>query len=162
MIGDGRGLPLRTVLVVALVTAVLAYLFLSWWTGAFGAAPTPSPVVAAMLAVLGIAEFVVARRIRRGVEGADDSRLDPLWAHRMLLMGQAAALTGAVVGGWYLGLLGVLIPDVDAASVRTAAWYTGAMCLGSALLTAGGLRIQSVSRLDPPPPTPDAELTTDV
>lgn len=150
MIGDGRGLRGRTVAIVAAITAVLAYLALNWWAGAFGALPAPSPVVAALLAALGLAEFAVARRIRRGVTGRDEKPLDPLWAHRMLLVAQAGALTGAVVLGWYAGQLGVLAADLDAASVRAAALLCLAMCGGAGVLIAGGMRVQSAARIDGP------------
>lgn len=150
MIGDGRGLRGHTVAIVAAVTAVLAYLALNWWAGVFGALPVPSPLVAALLVLLGLTEFAVARRIRRGVTGRDEKPLDPLWAHRMLLVAQAGALTGAVALGWYAGQLGVLATDLDATSVRTAALLCLAMCAGSGVLIAGGMRVQSAARIDGP------------
>lgn len=150
MVGDGRGLKISTALMTALVTLVLAFLALRWWAGRGQPLPPASFTVAGLLAVLGAAQFLVARRIRRGVTGASTRRLDPLWGHRMLLIGQAAALTGAVVVGWYLALGGVLLPDVDAGSVRRAALAALAMAGGAIVLAAGGFGIQAACRIDPP------------
>lgn len=150
MVGDGRGLRVTTVLFTALAVAVLAFLGLRWWAGQGHPLPATSFTVAAVFALLGGAEFLVARRIRHGVAGTSKQRLDPLWSHRMLLIGQAAALTGGVVLGWYLALGAVALPDIDAASVRRVVTAALALAAGGFVLAAGGFAIQSACRIDPP------------
>lgn len=150
MIGDGKGLRISAVLAVASTVAVLGFLAMRWWAGSGRPLPQPSFTVAGVLVVLAVAEFMVARRIRRGVAGTSKRPLDPLWTHRMLLTGQAAALTGGVVAGWYLALVGVVLPDIDAESARRIAWASVALAGGGAVLAAGGFAIQAACRIDPP------------
>ncbi len=150
MIGDGRGLRVSTVLTTGAATALLAFLALRWWVGQGNPLPASSLTVAALMAVLGCAELLVALRIRRGVAGTSKRPLDALWTHRMLLIGQAAALTGGVVAGWYLAVAGVVYPDLDAESVRRVAWAALALAGGGVVLSVGGFAIQAACRIDPP------------
>ena len=61
-----------------------------------------------------------ACRCRRFLRGEATRPLSPLRAMRTLVLAQAAALTGALVAGWYAAQALVLLPDADVDSVRAA------------------------------------------
>ena len=104
------GLRLRTSLLVALAASVTSWLLSRWWLsegrGALQA-PWLAPV---LLLVMAGALLVVAWPLRRYRKGGRP--VDPLRAARVLALCQAAALTGAMVLGLYLGHAGALLPDV--------------------------------------------------
>ncbi len=150
VLAGGRGLRLRVVAALAGAALVAGYLFWRWWAGQIGALPAPSLPAAILLLVLGAAEFAAARRIRRGVSGASRDPLDPLWSYRMLLIGQAAALTGTLAAGWSVAFIAAAWPDTDAASVRSDALAAAALALAAGVLAAGGLGIQRACRIGPP------------
>lgn len=154
---SGKGLRLRVVLVVGLVTAGVGYLLLRWWHLQGGVLPAPSWVSVGLLVLMAFGILFAGWPIRRALRGRATRRLDPLRAFRVLVLAQAAALTGVLVAGWYLAHVLVMLPDADAASVRTGALLSAAAALAGVLLSAFGLWVQSMCRIDPPADSPDED-----
>lgn len=104
------GLPLRTSLLVTLGVTVVSWLASRWWINA-GHRVLEAPWLAPVLLLAMAAGLVVAawpsRRYRRG-----GKPVEALRAARVLALCQAAALTGAVVAGLYLGHAAALLPDL--------------------------------------------------
>ena len=67
---------------------------------------------------------------------------------RTLVLAQAAALTGALVAGWYAAQALVLLPDADVDSVRAAMLRSLAVCVSGVLMIVAGLLVQAMCRID--------------
>ena len=81
--------------------------------------------------------------VRRFLRGEATRPLSPLRAMRTLVLAQAAALTGALVAGWYAAQALVLLPDADVDSVRAAMLRSLAVCVSGVLLVVAGLLVQA-------------------
>ena len=86
--------------------------------------------------------------IRRFLRGEATRPLSPLRAMRTLVLAQAAALTGALVAGWYAAQALVLLPDADVDSVRAAMLRSLAVCVSGVLMIVAGLLVQAMCRID--------------
>ena len=84
--------------------------------------------------------------VRRFLRGEATRPLSPLRAMRTLVLAQAAALTGALVAGWYAAQALVLLPDADVPTVRAAMLRSLAVCVSGALMVAAGLLVQAMCR----------------
>ena len=98
----GRPLTWGALGIVAAVAGLLSVLV--WVIATGGGALVPAPPWVALLILLALAGgvLVVARPVRAYLKGTSRKPLDRLRAARVLVLGQAGALTGAVVGGWDL------------------------------------------------------------
>ncbi|MBO3153072.1 DUF3180 family protein [Dermatophilus congolensis] len=150
MTGDRYGVRWRLLLVVALVAGVCSFGFLSWWQTVSGPLLTPSWGAAVVLLVVALSEVVVGVWLRRVVRGKSSRGLDVLVANRVLLGGQAAALTGAAVAGWFVSRVVVVASDLDAGSVQAGAWAAVAVSVSGVALACGGMFVQRCGRVDPP------------
>ena len=143
-----------------LVAAVAAGLVVNLLVGlAYGDLP-PLPALAGVtLALLGIAEGVVASVLRARIRRRAGARpVDPLAAARAVALAKASWLTGALVGGAWLGVLAFVVPrgdDLAAAASDSVAAIVGA--LGSAVLVAGALWLEHCCRTPEDPRGPDAD-----
>ncbi len=144
------GLRTSTVVLVGIVTAAVSYV-------ALRLVPVPSPdpfpatwasVILLLLMAGGILSAGIP--IRRVVRGRSRRPVNPLRAVRVLILARAAALTGALVAGWYIGVVLSRAPDLDAASVQHQALRAGAVALAGFVLSGVGLWVQAMCRLDPP------------
>lgn len=151
----GRGLRIRHVVLVAGVTLGVGYLGLRWWTRQSGALPGPSWASVVLLFFMAAGVLFAGLPVRRALRGTATRRLNPLRAFRTLVLAQACALTGALVGGWYLAQVLVLWPDTDAASVRSLALSSAVLAGAGVALVAVGLWVQSMCRVDPPEDEPE-------
>ncbi|GAA8850985.1 hypothetical protein DUHN55_36190 [Helicobacter pylori] len=141
-----RGLRLHTVLAALALAGVLSWGFGRWWV-AGGHAPLRIGWLTAVLLV-GMAVIVVAAgrrmwRMRRG-----RTHVPPIVAERILRLSQASALTGAVIGGLYLGQAVTLAPDIGYAGRGHLALVWAVAGLAALLLTGAGLLVQSWCRVD--------------
>ena len=62
------------------------------------------PSLVTMVAGMAIT-FAFGLRVRRYTQGKLKRRLDPLQAARTLVLAQATAYAGSLIGGWHIGLL---------------------------------------------------------
>jgi hypothetical protein len=126
----------RDLLVAFLGAGIVAHLIVSLTYGTLPSFPAPA---GATLGVLGIAEAVAGWILKGRVERRPGSRpVEPLVAARAVLVAQASAVGGALVGGLWAGLLVYVLPrasTVTAAASDTVAAVVGLVC---ALVLVGG------------------------
>lgn len=146
--------PHREIRVQALVPAGLVSLALAF--GAFtlvtrsgSLVPRPPVLAGVLLVVMGALVLRLARPVRRYLQGRATAPLDPLRAARVLVLAQAAALTGALATGWYLGQLGVVATDLSLVANRSRLVPLLALALTGVALAAAGLVAQRWCRVDP-------------
>lgn len=137
MMGPTRKRDLAaTVIAAAVITYLLVHVLyryfppITMWTG---------------LSLLGVAvaEAVwgasVRRRIRDGEIGDGGGRLHPLAVARTLVVAKASAWVGALVAGWWFGVLAYLLPkrgELRVAAADTPGVLVAAICALS-LVVAG-------------------------
>lgn len=94
----------------AAVAAILTWRF-------YGSMTTIPVTVSVTLWVLAFVCVVLAWRVRDRKEdggiGQDRSQLSPVTAAQFLVVGKAAAWTGAIIGGAYVGLATYILPRAD-------------------------------------------------
>lgn len=146
MVRDGRGVSTRLVLLLGLVVTAFAYLGLRIWTGQ--GLPEASWGAVIVLVFMACGVFFAGLPVRRYLRGQAKKTLNPVRAMRTLVLAQAAALTGAVVTGWYLAQILVLLPLFDVESRRTAAVRLAALAAGGVLMAIAGMLAQAMCRVD--------------
>ena len=151
--GDRRGerrtrRVLRLVLLVALLTTAVAWIGLQLWFGSGHALPGASWGGAVLIVFMAVGVYCAGLPIRRFLRGEATRPLSPLRAMRTLVLAQAAALTGALVAGWYAAQALVLLPDADVDSVRAAMLRSLAVCVSGVLMIVAGLLVQAMCRID--------------
>lgn len=137
---------------VALVVSYLAVLSLYRWF------PPLTVWTGLSLAAIAIAEAVwgwfVRAKINAAEVGVGGGRLHPLAVARSVLIAQASAWVGAVVLGWWLGVLAYLLPrrgELRVAAADTPGAVVAAVC--ALALVAAGLWLQHCCKS--PPDTSD-------
>jgi len=148
MVRDGRGVSIRLVLLLGLAVTAIAYPGLRVWTGRGHELPPASWGAAIVLVFMACGVFFAGLPIRRFLRGQARKPLNPLRAMRTLVLAQAAALTGALVAGWYLAQVIVVVPNLDIDSVRVVAARLGALSAAAALMAIAGLVAQAMCRVD--------------
>lgn len=136
-----------TPVAVALVTAVVGFALVGPLE-MLGLSLTRLPwtAVAAVL-LLAVAVLVLGWPVRRWNRGHRDRPLDPLRAARTAVLGQASALAGAALLGWYLGQVVHLLPDVAFPLARQSVVSLLVAAGASALLLVAGLVVERWCRL---------------
>jgi hypothetical protein len=157
MLRDGRGVTIRLVLLLSVVVAGFSYLLLRLWTGHGGALPPSSWGGLIVLVFMAFGVFFAGLPVRRFLHGQATKPLNPMRAMRTLVLAQACALTGAVVTGWYVAQVLVLLPDLDVSSRRTLAVRLAALAAGGVLMVVAGLAVQAMCRVGGAGRGPDAE-----
>ncbi len=158
-----HGLRPRDVVTVGITAAALAYVVLSWWFRRGATLPPVTWLVAPVLLVAAGGLVVAGRSVRATIRGTATRPVEVLAAYRILRLAQACALTGALVTGVYLAYAGVALPDVDAASVRSAVLSAVGVAGSGVLLAGAGLWVQAMCRIDRPraddqePGAPDSD-----
>ncbi|MEP7192634.1 MAG: DUF3180 domain-containing protein [Actinomycetota bacterium] len=148
MLSGGKGVTIRLLLLVGLVVTAFGYLVLRIWTAQGGALP-PAPLGALIVLVfMAGGVFLAGLPVRRFLRGQARKPLNPIRAMRTVVLAQASALTGALLTGWYLAQILVLVPDIDVASVRSLAWRLAALAAGGVLMVVAGLVVQRMCRVD--------------
>jgi hypothetical protein len=148
MVRDGRGVSIPLALLVGLVATALSYLALRIWTGEGGVLPATSWGALIVLLFMATGVLFAGLPVRRFLRGQARKPLNPLRAMRTLVLAQAAALTGALITGWYVAQILVLLPVFDIPSRRTAAVLLAALAAGGVLMAIAGLVAQAMCRVD--------------
>lgn len=148
MVTGTRGVTIRLILLVVLVATAFAYLVLRLWTGQGGALPQATWGALIVLVFMAFGVFFAGLPVRRFLRGQATKPLNPIRAMRTLVLAQAAALTGALVTGWYVGQVLVLLPDFDVPSRRSLAFVLSALAAGGVLMVVAGLVVQAMCRVD--------------
>jgi hypothetical protein len=97
---------------------------------------------------MAVGVFFAGLPVRRFLRGTARKPLNPMRAMRTVVLAQACALTGAIVTGWYVAQLLVILPDLDVASRRALAWRLAALAVGGILMAVAGLVVQAMCRVD--------------
>jgi hypothetical protein len=147
MLRDGRGVTIRLVLLVGVVVAGFSYLVLRALTGQDGFQPEASWGRLPVLVVMACGVFFAGLPVRRFLKGRATKPLNPIRAMRILVLAQACALTGAVVAGWYVAQVLVMVPTLDVSSRRTVALRLAALAAGGVLMVVAGLLTQAMCRV---------------
>jgi len=145
----GHGVRARVALLVAVVVGLASWLLWMLVSGQGSLVPRPSWLAAVLLVAM--AAFVVgfAWPVRAYLAGSSTRRLDPLRAARVVVLAQAATLTGAAATGWYAGQLAVVASDLSLVANEDRLWRL-AILVGAALaLCIAGLLAQRWCRVDP-------------
>ena len=148
MVRDGRGVTIRLVLLLGFVVTGFGYLGLRLWTGQGRGVPDPSWGALIVLVFMASGVFFAGLPVRRFLRGRARKSLNPMRAMRTLVLAQAAALTGALVAGWYLAQALVLLPDFDIDSRRTLVVRLAALTAGGVVMVVAGLLAQAMCRVD--------------
>lgn len=143
-----RRTPARSLIVVLVAVAVVGWLVLRALESRSVYLPTvPWLVDVAVLALAG-AVFWQGWLVRSYQKGKRPS-LDGLRAARTLVLAKAAALTGALLGGWYLAQVLVVLGDLTIEPRRDRAVAAGIAVLCSLMLAVVGLVVEKFCELPP-------------
>lgn len=148
MVRDGRGVSIGAVLLLGSVVTGFAFLGLRLWTGQGGDVPAPSWGALIVLVFMSCGVFFAGLPVRRFLRGQAKKSLNPMRAMRTLVLAQSAALTGALVSGWYLAQVLVVLPDFDIDSRRALLVRLAALSAGGALMALAGLLTQAMCRVN--------------
>jgi 4-amino-4-deoxy-L-arabinose transferase-like glycosyltransferase len=144
--------PTRPRLLVALVAlaAVVGWGITRLWD-AFANRSLPVPwTVPLVMLLLAIALALWARGTRaRLARKPGTTPMDPLVAARSAALAMAGSRTGALVGGFYLGVAIGLAPGWDVAFVRERVIISLLTALTSGLVVASALWLERVCRIPP-------------
>jgi hypothetical protein len=148
MLRDGRGVTIRLVLLVGVVVTGFSYLILRVWTGQGGSLPQASWGGLTVLVFMACGVLFAGLPVRRFLAGRATKPLNPIRAMRTLVLAQACALTGALLAGWYIAQVLVMLPTLDVSSRRTVALRVAALAAGGVVMVVAGLLTQAMCRVN--------------
>jgi Protein of unknown function (DUF3180) len=154
---------LRELALIALAAAVISYVAvlnlyrwfppLTVWTGL-------------SLALVGLAEagwaFYVRAKVNDALVGVGSGRLHPIAVARTVIVAQASAWVGALVFGWWLGVLAYLLPrhgELRVAAADTPGAVVAAVC--ALVLVIAALWLQHCCKSPPQDPADTADAAPD-
>lgn len=141
-----NGLKVSTAGLVALFSTILSWGVGRWWLSSGHAALQIGWLTGILLIAMAAVVVITGSRMWRMRRGR--THVEPVVAARVLVLAQAAALTGAVMGGVYLGQTLVLLPDMTFAGRGALMLRFALAAVGGLLLVVGGLLVQSWCRID--------------
>jgi hypothetical protein len=141
---------LRVLGLIALVGGVLAWAGGRVWVSRAATLPRVPLASAALLALVAVAVLLAALSLRGRLAHRPGRRpVPPLGAARFAVLAKASSHAGALLCGGYLGLLVVVVPDLETAAARAQLLSVGLSALAAALLVGAGLLLEHVCRLPP-------------
>lgn len=151
-----RPTRISSLLGVAVVAAVLAYLLIA---AAYGSLPSPTATAPAVLVLLALAELALAKVVRDRVQHRLDAAgrpprraLHPVQVARAAALAKASSLTGAAVAGVYAGLFAWTGPRSDVlAAAADDAPVAAVSSLAGVLLVVCALLLERACRVPRPP-----------
>lgn len=108
----------------------------------------PLWAVAALCAFLAV---MVRRRREEGRVGLDRSQINPMMMANFMVIGKASAWSGAILGGWFLGLAVWVLPRIStlaAAEADLPGVVSGT--LGGVALAVAGVILERSCEVSPP------------
>ncbi len=115
------GVRVTTLVLAGLLTALISWGALKLVLNVSTVAH-PTWIGIVVMIFLGGGLLVAGWQVKQFRDGRGTQSLSPLRAARTLVLGQAGALTGAVLVGWYAANVLILLPDSDIASQRDRIW----------------------------------------
>jgi hypothetical protein len=143
------GIRATTLVIAGLLMATVSWLGLRWVSAGGNPMPDPGWVAIAVMLFLAGGLVVAGRQVRTVRDGGKVAHVTPLRAARTLVLGQAGALTGALLVGWYVANVLVLLPDADVDSQRARIWPYLLHIAVAAVLAGAGMLVQRWCRLRP-------------
>lgn len=141
---------LRVLLVIALVGGVLTWAGGRVWVSRTSSLPRVPIATAILLALLACAVLVAALSLRGRLQHRPGRRpVPPLGAARFVVLAKASSHAGALLCGGYLGLMVVLLPEIETSLARAQLFAVGLSALAAGLLCGAGLLLEHVCRLPP-------------
>lgn len=144
-----RRTPVRLLLAVLVVVALVGWLALRTLESRGVYLPVVPWVVDVAILVLAAIVLWLGWAVRAYQKG-DRPTLDGLRAARTLVLAKAASLTGALLGGWYLAQVLVVLPDLAIEARRDHAVAAGVAALCSLVLAVVGVVVERFCELPPP------------
>jgi uncharacterized membrane protein YidH (DUF202 family) len=144
-----KEIRIQTLVLIAAVLGIVSFVVFEMITRSGTLVPTPSLLSGVLLVVMGGLVLWMARPVRRYLQGNATRPLDPLHAARIVVLAQAAALTGSAAAGWYLGQLVVVMTDLSLSANQSRLLPLGALVVAGVALAAAGLVAQRWCRVDP-------------
>lgn len=146
--------PQAGIRVSVLVLAAVAMTALGWFglrlvEGRGAAVPEPGWLALVVMLALGVLVIVAGWQVKQVRDGKAERHVSPLRAARTLVLGQAAALTGAALVGWYLANVLHLLPDSDVESQRGRIGPFVVHVVVALALAVAGMVVQRWCRLHP-------------
>lgn len=108
----------------------------------------PLWAIAAMCAFLAV---MVRRRRKEGRVGLDRSQINPMMMANFMVIAKASAWSGAIIGGWFLGLAVWVLPRMNtltAAQADLPGVISGT--LGGVALAVAGVILERSCEVSPP------------
>ncbi|MGN6752172.1 MAG: DUF3180 domain-containing protein [Intrasporangium sp.] len=152
-----EGLRVTTLVIVALVALIVGWVGTKWWVSSGHFVPDPGWVGLVVMAFLGAGVLIAGSQVKQVRDGRGLTSMSPMRAARTLVLGQAAALTGAALTGWYGSNALLLMPDIDVESQLARLWPLLAHMALAILLAVAGMVAQSMCRIKPPKRKDDNE-----
>jgi len=153
MVTQAHGIRARVLAVTAVIAGALGWIGLQLWLNSGRPSPTVSWAALPLLVAAAVGLYLSGRPVKQLVAGTAVKPVHPLYAARILALAQAAALTGAVVLGWYAAQIIHLLPNADVASQQQTILELALLSLGAVLLSVAGLLVQRMCRLDDEQPS---------
>lgn len=151
----------RTLLLLALGVAIVAWIALRLWSRGGNELPMLPWSTPGVMALLAVAVLVVGWPVRRWTRGQRTQPLDPLRAARTVVLAKAAQYAGSLLTGWYVGQVLVIIPNLDV-EPRRDMFVRGLVSAAAAVLVwVAGWLVERFCRVDrrddEEPPAPGGE-----
>jgi hypothetical protein len=108
--------------------------------------PISLPVTLVVIAAI-VVGFAIP--IRRATRGTAKTMIDPFRAMRVAVLAKASSLSGALLGGWGLGILLYLLTR-SVLPTANSIWLAVAATVGGFVLLAAGLVAEYLCTLPPP------------
>ena len=145
----------QTLVTITIAAAAAAWLLLRLLErGSVYTPPVPWLVSAVMLVIAAVV-LVMGWQVRQFLRGKRP-RLNPLRAARTAVLAKASCYAGALLAGWYLAQVLVVLADLEILARRAQA-SSAAIATGAAVLLAVvGLVVEWFCRV-PPPEDPEKE-----
>lgn len=145
------GLRWHVPVILGAFVAFISALLTNRWMDGGGFPPRVPWLTIILLLAIGVLvlRFGAAVRAYQAGRRAD---LSPIRAARTLALAQAATLTGAAVGGFFLGQLLAVLPDRDMQVVQGLVWRFALAILAAAGVAVCGMVAQHWCRIPPKDP----------
>lgn len=139
-------------LVLALLAAAIGWSCTGLVSTVAGATLPVPWSAAATLTVFAIAIFIWGLLARPRLTGQKGTRpMSPFVAARTAVLAMAASRTGAIVGGFYLGVLVAFLSDLATQIVQERSWAAGAAVVAAFLLVLAALWLERMCRIPQQP-----------
>jgi Protein of unknown function (DUF3180) len=108
----------------------------------------PPVTLGVALVLIGVIIVAMALPVRRVSRGVANARVDPFYATRVLMLAKASSLSGALLGGGGLGIVGYLLSRSVVASPNALTMSIVA-AVGAILLLVAGLVAEHMCSIPP-------------